>query len=792
MAAMRGAGIGMCFRNGCRGGLIAGLSLATAAFAVTPALTTVTPTGGQRGTSVEVTLRGDRLADMQDMFFYQEGITLQRVVEATDKQVKAVFAIAPDCPLGEHLLRVRTAGGISPLRLFFVGPFAAVDEKEPNNTRDKAQPVSLNTTVQGAMAGEDVDTFVVEAKAGQRLSLEIEGARLGRTMFDPHLAIQDETGRVVAASDDTPLLGHDGFVSVVVPAAGRYFVQVHDMAYAGNGHVYRLHVGDFSRPAIALPPGGQAGTKLEARFIGDPAGDVVQAVRLPAAPHPKFGYTPEGAGATTSPNWFRASAFPNADVATTSPTAATAPVVGTAVPFAFNGVLAQKGEPAFFRFNAKQGQNLEVQVFARRLGSPLDSVLTVLSPKGATLGNNDDASGNPDSSLRVKIAETGVHAVKIADQLGRGSPLYVYRVEITEVSPAITLSIPDTARYDNETRKSIVVPRGNRFAVLMNLNRDASNSELQLAFDGLPEGVSAVSDRVPGSLSAVPVVFEAAADAPIAGRLLTPVATAVDPATAPHLTSRFRHTVEWVRIQNDTVYTRSEVNRIAAAVVEELPFKVRVVEPRVPLVQGGEMSLRLVAERAEGFTDPITVKMLWNPPGVTSPPDLVIPKNETTVEYKLNANAKAEARTSKIALIASATVKGGLAHVSTQLAALEVAPAFLFGKIALTKVERGQRVKLVCALEQKVAFEGPAVARLVGLPNGTTAEPVEITKDSAEAVFDVVTTEKSPLGNHKSVFCSVVVKKNEEPITHVIATGSVLRIDPPRGKPVAVAEGVKP
>ena len=39
----------------------------------------------------------------------------------------------------------------------------------------------------------------------------------------------------------------------------------------------------------------------------------------------------------------------------------------------------------------------------------------------------------------------------------------------------------------------------------------------------------------------------------------------------------------------------------------------------MPLAQGGEMSLRLVAERADGFAEPITVKMLWNPPGVTSP-----------------------------------------------------------------------------------------------------------------------------------------------------------------------------
>jgi hypothetical protein len=45
-------------------------------------------------------------------------------------------------------------------------------------------------------------------------------------------------------------------------------------------------------------------------------------------------------------------------------------------------------------------------------------------------------------------------------------------------------------------------------------------------------------------------------------------------------------------------------------VVEEVPFKVSIVEPKVPLVQNGEMNLQVVAERAEGFDEPITLKML--------------------------------------------------------------------------------------------------------------------------------------------------------------------------------------
>ena len=771
---------------------------ASSALAVAPNFTAIAPAGGQRGTSVEVTLRGDRLADAQDIFFYTPGITLEKISGAKDKEVKGVFLIAADCRLGEHALRIRTASGISALRLFYVGPFPSVEEKEPNNEAAKAQPIALNSTVQGTIGSEDVDVFSVEVKKDQRLSVEIEGARLGRTLFDPTVTVLSADGRVLAASDDTPLLGHDGFVSLLAPANGKYLIQVRDMTYAGTGHFYRLHLGTFPRPAAVFPLGGQPGETLEAKFLGDPTGDFTQPITLPTekSRSARFGLVADHHGLAPSPNWLRISPLANAPSITPGNTLGKATALNSTAPLAFNGVLTTKGDAAFFRFTAKKDQNLDFQVYARRLGSPLDSVLTVFDAKGKSLGNNDDAAGNPDSAVRVKIPEDGNYTVKVADQLARGGPRFTYRVEIAEVAPTLTLSIPDTARYDNETRKSIVVPRGNRFAVLLNINRDTFNGDLAVTFDGLPAGIAALADTVPGSLSAVPVVFDAAADAPIAGTLLTPAAQAVDAATTngKNVVSRFRHTVDWVRIQNDIGYSRSEVSQIAAAVVEAVPFTVRIVEPKVPLVQSGEAAWKIIADRQEGFDEPITVKMLWNPPGVTSPPDLVIPKGASSVDYKLNASNKAEVRKWKTAVVATATVKGGAAHVSSQLAELEIAAPFLAGKIALTKVERGQTAQLVCTLEQKNPFAGTAVAQLVGLPANTTARDVEITQDSTAATFEIVTTDKSPLGSHKNIFCRINITRDGEPITHLIAQGSVLRIDAARpktageSKPVAQAK----
>ena len=49
---------------------------------------------------------------------------------------------------------------------------------------------------------EDVDYYVVEAKKGERITAEVEGIRLGLTLFDPYVAILDAKRFELASSDD--------------------------------------------------------------------------------------------------------------------------------------------------------------------------------------------------------------------------------------------------------------------------------------------------------------------------------------------------------------------------------------------------------------------------------------------------------------------------------------------------------------------------------------------------------------------------------------------------------------
>ena len=95
------------------------------------------------------------------------------------------------------------------------------------------------------------------------------------------------------------------------------------------------------------------------------------------------------------------------------------------------------------------------------------------------------------------------------------------------------------------------------------------------------------------------------------------------------------------------------------AVVEELPFTIEIEKPKVSLVQNGTLSLKVKAIRKEGFDAPITVRMLWNPPGVGSQPTMKIEKGQSEIYYTINANSSAQTREWKLVMMAESDAGQG-------------------------------------------------------------------------------------------------------------------------------------
>jgi hypothetical protein len=92
------------------------------------------------------------------------------------------------------------------------------------------------------------------------------------------------------------------------------------------------------------------------------------------------------------------------------------------------GVVNPASDVGVFRFDGKQGQQVVLEVFAARYGSPLDSLLTLYDAGGRIVASNDDVDGTADSRVEATLPTTGAYYVSVVDANDVGSPSNIYRL----------------------------------------------------------------------------------------------------------------------------------------------------------------------------------------------------------------------------------------------------------------------------------------------------------------------------------------------------------------------------
>jgi len=745
-----------------------------------------TPMGLKRGAEADVTFYGNNLTDAEEILFYQPGVQVVSIDKKEDRKIIAKLKIDSDSPLGEHYYRIRTKSGVTTIGTFHVNLFDNVDEKEPNDEFSQAQVVQLNQTIEGRVSNEDVDYFKVAAKKGQRITVEVEAVRLNLMFFDSFASIMKSDGTVLAEADDTSFASQDPVVSAIAPEDGDYLIQMRESAFGGNGNAYyRLHIGDFPRPIIAYPSGGKAGEKIKVKFIGDASGDFEQEIQLPKSKDENFNLLAKVDGRIPpTPNHFSIVDYPNAMEKEPNDSLAEGPVIDAQLPIALNGILEKPSDIDCFRVKAKKGQDLHVYVRGRAIGSPIDPVINIYDEKGKRLTGNDD-SGGPDSYVRFNVPADGVYVFRVNDHMNRGGADHVYRIEFEDRVPSYVLSIPHVARRDSQNRQAMAVPRGGRFVTLMNVRRENGlRGDVKLKVDGLPKGVTIDADVIEGNTSTFPVVFKASEDAPIGAAMTVPQILAVEKEGEKALSAGgYRQTVDLVHSSpNSTVYKTVDLDKLSVVVTEELPFKINLVQPKAPVPQYGYSNLKVQIEKKEGWDETVYVYLPYRSSGVSGHSRITIPKGKSEGLYPINTRYNSAVGDWKHCVYGFAKVGDGNAWTGSDLVTLKVVPRYLYGKFETASVEQGQSVKVTCKLFQKEAFDGKAKLTLYGLPSHATAEVVEIDKESKEAVFEVKTTEKTPIGAHKRLYCKIGFQVEGEDVDQMVATSGRLIVNKPKAE----------
>jgi hypothetical protein len=793
--------------------LLAGL-LAATAYGEQNMIEYLTPRGCGRGSTVEVDLHGRELKDPREVLFYQPGIKASGFTAVGAKpgeEVKIKFQIAPDCPPGEHALRLRTATALTEVVTFWVTPFQQVMELEKkigdNDSIQKAQPVPLNSTVEGQiLPGDqmDRDYYRVDVRQGQRISVEVEAVRLGTLHTggdnDLRVRILDAGGKELGKSTGSAMYVQDPILSIAAPGAGSYFVEIGQEIFSAPRQLYyRAHIGSFLRPTGIYPSGGQAGTTIEARILGDPLGERTEEIALPKQAG-NFNYIAGAPGERPpSPNVLRVSPYPNVlhgDGEDPTPV--------PALPAALNGILSKAGETDAFRFTARKGQVWQVRVYGRSLGSPVDPKIWIKADGGAkNLLEADDSKpadlgfvswrgawavkDTLDPIALFAAPADGQYLLGISDSQGKCGPDHIYRIEIEPAHDAVYTHITSADGYQIPRVVGLIVPQGNRWTLDVQLAPGFGNTykgEIELEAKGLPRGVRMVAPHIAKGATRVPVAFEAAPNAEQQAALIEVLARPVSKGVP--LQTGSRQTIELFNRPGERPLHFLFLDKFALAVTQPAPFHVELEKPDIALAKNGELALKVRVVRADGFKDAIELQPDWLPAGVSKEAAVTIPGDKSEAAFRIRADTKAAPGVYSIAM--NATTKGGDGYsgvgrirVSSAFIDLKLAEPFFAIDFKRAAVERGQRGEIVGTIKHNQPFDGTATAELKRLPRGVkmVGPPLEITSKDQQVIFQIEAEPDTLAGVYKDIFCEVTVKENGQSVRQQTGAG-VLRVDPAR------------
>lgn len=730
--------------------------------------------------------------------------------------------VAADCPPGEYPFRVLTAVGLSSLGTIYVSPFPVHDENESqvnsNDRPEDAVAVELNTTVRGTLSNspaDDIDCYRVAGRAGERLSVEVDMVKLGDDLqwnpvpdgYDSVISILDPTGKRLASNDDSALNRQDPLVSVELPSDGDYTIVLRRSMFVPLNRDYALHVGQFLRPLAAFPPGGQAGSPVEIKLLGDPLGSFTQTVDTPTTTGtmPLFG---EG----SLPLLFRSSPFPNLlEAETAEQTETTVP----AIPIAINGILAQADETDRYRITVQKDQPLQVRVWASGLGSPVDPSIRIspinkagevgnpeIAADDATLQERDIFGGHGDfpelfdPSLIWNPKQDGEYLLEIADPRGVGGPTHVYRIEIAPPENKLHIGLSwEDYKPERPRKTSLSIPQGGQWTVRLSLYPSQGSNisgSIDLGVEGLPPGITAISPQMPELQSVWPMTFIADKDATLDTALIRITAKPADggePFTTVNQQNLQRVSYSHYPWRN------IRVDQFAAAVSEPAGFEIHLEAPKQPLMRGSEMTMPLRIVRHPGFEEPLEIQCELAPAGVGTSPAETIPPEQETATLTLSAEATAKLGSSPLYVLATTTkprggrsdsyVSGDTAQgserirVSSDVVAIEVAEPFVAFASEPQSVRRGDSILYRWTVQQLRPFEGEAKVRMIGLPVGLiqVGEEPTIRATTSEVFVELAASDEALTGLVNDLKCDVLFSVGDEEIR--LRTGSgKLRIDP--------------
>jgi hypothetical protein len=439
--------------------------------------------------------------------------------------------LTADAEAGVRELRVETPRGVSNPLAFYVGRLPEFRAKEPEPTFEPqdllqglirqpprpATPITLPAVVNGQIIPRDpealyfssdrftagtADRYCFEARKGQQLVIAVSARELIPYLadavpgwFQATLAVYDSRGKEVAYNDDYRF-HPDPVVFFKVPEDGQYVVEIKDAIYRGRpDFVYRITLGELPYITGLFPLGGRAGTPTTVKLAGWnlPTDTLtIDAKDMTPGIHPLS----LGKGQMISNTMpFLVDTLP--ELVEHEPNDSMKTAQAVTLPVIVNGRIDRPGDWDVYRFEGRAGQQIVAEVCARRLESPLDSVLELLDAAGRRLAFNDDhedksnglLTHHADSLIHITLPADGTYYLRLGDAQHHGGPEYAYRLRLGPPRPDFELRVVPSCL-------NTITWRLNTLAVHA-LRKDGFDGQIALGFKDNPDGLALDGALIP-------------------------------------------------------------------------------------------------------------------------------------------------------------------------------------------------------------------------------------------------------------------------------------------------------
>jgi hypothetical protein len=448
---------------------------------------------------------------------------IRPMTPALAENVRVEIKLDPDAPLGERELRLVTPTGVTNPIVFCVGQLpetskppapVASDVQRPRQFRVPPPPppgpadITLPTIINGQITPGGLDRYRFTAAKGQHLVIAAAVRELIPYIsdavpgwFQAALGLYDSTGKEVTYAD------HYGFhqdpvMLYEIPANGQYTLQIHDSIYRGReDFVYRIAAGELPYVTSIFPLGGKAGlrTAVELKGWNLPSTHVTQDAKGKATGVYPVSVT-KGAF-SSNPMPFAVDTLP--EILDREPNNTVATAQRIKLPLIINGRIDKPGDADVFRLDGRAGEEIVAEVVARRLDSPLDSILKLTDARGKQIAMNDDfedkgaglITHQADSFIQVKLPATGTYYLSIGDTQRKGGTEYAYRLRVSHPQPDFQLRMTPSSV---SARGGLAVP-----VTVYALRKDGFNGEIELKLKDAPAGFALSGAWIPGNQSSV-------------------------------------------------------------------------------------------------------------------------------------------------------------------------------------------------------------------------------------------------------------------------------------------------